>query len=77
MRTPPRRLTLTLLPVIALGLLRAYAEAKKRAFTDNEIRKAYEAAVKDLKQFLGQGRRVKTLRNSTRQDLPGTFRLDV
>ena len=45
--------TKVLMPVIALGLLRAYAEAKKRAFTDNEIRKGYEAAVKDLKQFLG------------------------
>ena len=44
--------TKVIMPVIALGLLRAYAETKKRAFTDNEIRKAYEAAVRDLKQFL-------------------------
>lgn len=45
--------TKVIMLVIALGLLRAHAETKKRAFTDNEIRKAYEAAVKDLKQFLG------------------------
>ena len=45
--------TKVIMPVIAFGLLRAYAETKKRTFTDNEIQKAYEAAVKDLKQFLG------------------------
>ena len=45
--------TKVLMPVIALGLLRAYSETSKRAFTDKEIQKAYEAAVKDLKQFLG------------------------
>src|ERR1035441_9912968 len=45
--------TKVIMPVIAFGLLRAYAETKKRAFTDNEIQRVYEAAVKDLKQFLG------------------------
>ncbi|MGH9875545.1 MAG: hypothetical protein ACRD9S_24070 [Pyrinomonadaceae bacterium] len=42
-----------IMPVIALGLLRAYASAGKKLFSDSEIRKSYELAVRDLKKFLG------------------------
>lgn len=45
--------TKVIMPVITLGLVRAHVESEKLTFSDNEIRKAYEAAVKDLKRFLG------------------------
>ncbi|MBI4326133.1 MAG: hypothetical protein HY674_12835 [Chloroflexi bacterium] len=45
--------TKVIMPVVTLGLLRIFKETGQRVFTDNEIRKAYETAVKTLKEFLG------------------------
>ena len=45
--------TKVIVPVVTLGLLREYAVSKKALFSDSEIRKAYEAAVKHMKDFLG------------------------
>ncbi len=45
--------TKVIMPVVTLGLLRVYKETRQRVFLDSQIRKAYEAAVKMLKAFLG------------------------
>jgi hypothetical protein len=45
--------TKVLMPVITLGLLRQFARTGQRVFSDNEIKKAYEAEVSSLKVFLG------------------------
>ena len=45
--------TKVIVPVITLGLVREYSASKKTKFSDAEIRKSYEAAVKQLKKFLG------------------------
>jgi hypothetical protein len=45
--------TKVIMPVVTLGLLRVFKEGGQRVFSDTEIRKAYEAAVKMLKEFLG------------------------
>ena len=45
--------TKVIMPVVAFGLLQAHAENGKLLFTDPEIQKAYESAVKTLKIFLG------------------------
>jgi hypothetical protein len=45
--------TKVLVPVITLGLVREHAASKKTVFTDSEIRKTYQAAVHQLKEFLG------------------------
>ncbi len=45
--------TKVIMPVVAFGLLKAHAENEKLLFTDTEIHKAYDAAVKTLKTFLG------------------------
>jgi len=45
--------TKAIVPVVTLGLLRVFLQTGKRVLTDPEIRKAYEAAVKSLKEFLG------------------------
>jgi len=45
--------TKAIVPVVTLGLLRMFLQTGKRVLTDPEIRKAYEAAVKSLKEFLG------------------------
>jgi len=45
--------TKIIVPVITLGLLREYSFSKKTVFSDSEIRIIYEAAVNELKQFLG------------------------
>ena len=45
--------TKVIVPVITLGLVREYSVSKKTKFLDSEIRKSYEAAVKQLKKFLG------------------------
>ncbi len=45
--------TKVIAPVITLGLLVENSTSGKAVFTDSEIRKAYEAAVRDLKQYLG------------------------
>ena len=41
------------MPVVTLGLLNTYKDKGQRLFSDTEIKKAYEAAVKALKEFLG------------------------
>lgn len=45
--------TKVIMPVVTLGLLTAFLETGQQTFSDPEIKKAYEAAVKRLKQFLG------------------------
>jgi len=45
--------TKVIMPVITLGLLRGFAKTGQRVFSDNEIKKTYEAAVSSLKVFLG------------------------
>ncbi|MDD5766060.1 MAG: hypothetical protein PHW79_07450 [Candidatus Marinimicrobia bacterium] len=45
--------TKVIVPVITLGLLREYSQSKKIIYSDSEIRKTYEAAVTQLKVFLG------------------------
>ncbi len=45
--------TKVIMPVVTLGLLRVFQETGQVVFSDTEIRKAYEAAVKMLKGFLG------------------------
>jgi len=45
--------TKVIMPVVAFGLLRTYLENGKTRFTDAEIRKAYDAAVRTLKAYLG------------------------
>ena len=45
--------TKVLVPVLTYGLVKEHASSGKVAFSDADIRKAYEAAVKDLKAFLG------------------------
>jgi hypothetical protein len=45
--------TKVIMPVVTLGLLRVFRETGQRVFSDTETRKAYEAAVKMLKEFLG------------------------
>lgn len=44
--------TKVIVPVVTLGLLREYAASKKTIFSDSEIQKSYEAAVKYMKEFL-------------------------
>ena len=45
--------TKVIMPVVALGLLEYYSVAAKTLFSDAEVRKAYQSAVRDLKRFLG------------------------
>lgn len=45
--------TKVIVPVITLGLVREHSVSRKTKFSDSEIRKSYEAAVKQLKEFLG------------------------
>jgi hypothetical protein len=45
--------TKIIMPIVALGLLRAYLNTGKSVFTDSEVRAAYESAVRGLKKFLG------------------------
>ncbi len=45
--------TKVIMPVITLGLLREFNKTGQRVYSDNEIKKAYEAAVSSLKVFLG------------------------
>src|SRR5439155_1667678 len=45
--------TKVIMPVVAFGLLQTHAANGKRLFSDTEIQKAYEYAVKTLKAFLG------------------------
>ncbi len=41
------------MPVVTFGLLRVFLETRQLVFSDPEIKKAYEAAVRQLKAFLG------------------------
>ena len=45
--------TKVIVPVVTLGLLREYSASKKTAFSDPDIKRAYEAAVNQMKEFLG------------------------
>jgi hypothetical protein len=45
--------TKVIVPVITLGLLKVYAKTGQITFTDAQIRKAYQSAVKELIKFLG------------------------
>lgn len=45
--------TKVLVPVLTYGLVKEYSSSGKIAFSDMDIRRAYEAAVKELKVFLG------------------------
>jgi len=45
--------TKVIMPVVALGVLRAYCTDRKISFSDTDVRKAYQAAVRELKVFLG------------------------
>jgi hypothetical protein len=45
--------TKVIMPIVTLGLLRAFQQRQKSAFTDREIKTAYESAVRELKTFLG------------------------
>jgi hypothetical protein len=45
--------TKVIMPVITLGLLNVFVQRGQHIFSDREVKKAYEAAVKQLKAFLG------------------------
>jgi hypothetical protein len=45
--------TKVIVPVITLGLLKMYVKTRQTTFTDAQIRKAYQSAVKELTKFLG------------------------
>jgi len=45
--------TKVIMPVVTFGLLRVFLETRQLVFSDPEIKKAYEAAVRQLKAFLG------------------------
>jgi hypothetical protein len=45
--------TKVIVPVITLGLVREYVATKQTVFTDNDVRKIYEATVRQLREFLG------------------------
>jgi hypothetical protein len=45
--------TKVIMPVVTLGLLNVFLHEGQRVFTDPQIKSAYEAAVKQLKEFLG------------------------
>ncbi len=42
-----------IMPAVTLGLPQVFKETGQRVFTDPEVKKAYEAATKHLKDFLG------------------------
>jgi hypothetical protein len=45
--------TKVIMPVVTFGLLRQFLEREKRTFSDMEIKRAYEGAVKYMVRFLG------------------------
>ena len=45
--------TKDIMPVVTLGLLRVFKEKGQSVFSDAEVKKAYDAAVDFIKQFLG------------------------
>jgi hypothetical protein len=45
--------TKVIMPVVTLGLLQSFLKSGQLLFTDAQIKKAYESAVRDVKNFLG------------------------
>jgi hypothetical protein len=45
--------TKVIMPVVGFGLLKEYLTGGKKMFSDTDIRKSYQSAVRELKQFLG------------------------
>jgi hypothetical protein len=45
--------TKVIMPVVTLGMLNVFVGTGQRVYSDSEVKKAYEAAVKQLKEFLG------------------------
>lgn len=45
--------TKVIMPVVTLGLLTVFKETGQKKFSDSEVRKAYESAVKGMKAYLG------------------------
>ena len=45
--------TKVIMPVVTLGLLQVFLQTEQLTFSDSAIKKAYEAAVRQLKTFLG------------------------
>ncbi|MEK7706406.1 MAG: hypothetical protein AAB380_00210, partial [Verrucomicrobiota bacterium] len=45
--------TKVIMPVVTLGLLRVFLESGQKVFSDPQIKKAYEAGVRGVKEFLG------------------------
>jgi hypothetical protein len=45
--------TKVIMPVVTLGLLRVFKESGQGVFSDAEVKRAYDTAVKIIKQFLG------------------------
>lgn len=45
--------TKVIMPVVALGLLEEHSRSRQTLFSDSEVRKAYESAVRNLKKYLG------------------------
>lgn len=48
-----RSQTKVIFPIITLGLLKNYSNAHNNLFTDAEVRRYYEEAITDMKNFLG------------------------
>lgn len=45
--------TRVIMPVVALGLCKVFSATGKTSFSDSDVRKAYQSAIRDLKKFLG------------------------
>lgn len=45
--------TKVIMPVVTLGLLRVFVQSGQKVFSDPQIKKAYEAGVRGVKEFLG------------------------
>ena len=45
--------TKVIMPVVTFGLLRVFLRSGQKVFSDPQIKKAYEAGVRGVKEFLG------------------------
>ncbi|MEI6392784.1 MAG: hypothetical protein WCT12_16975 [Verrucomicrobiota bacterium] len=45
--------TKVIMPVVTMGLLRVFKDTGQRVFSDTEVKRAYESAVRMLKEYLG------------------------
>src|SRR5437588_579428 len=45
--------TKVIMPIVTLGLLQVFLQKEQLIFTDSEVKKAYEAAVRHMKAYLG------------------------